>query len=496
MFRPSRWALAVRQPPIWSVGPLAGSAAAASPLCTPRRCQADRPSTFSEITEAVTVLGIDGLPNLSEKELKGKYRALVKQHHPDAGGTEAMMSRITVAYDRITRMSKREKEEFDMQRKAFRGGGSGSSAFAQYARSPQSNQRGRNPYEASYKYNPDEMGGRATDGPRGGPGWAQEGQFSRAYHNRQHGPGSRRSGPTYGQASRGQTNPNATPFSILNMFSPWEWNQRANKGMRDIRSFTMPQIFVRLCVSYILASMLFAVFWRRYRDWQQEEGWSMAERLSKDEQREELTRVRREMAERMRSARDPMGAAAREREKEQRALEYAERRTIELNLQNNQKRQELRGWPAVPPSKGKIVRRPFEPIGVVYYEPTPPATADAMTSLGQSNPQSGGEFAPSSSGGISGNGGSRAGAANPYSGGGSSYPNSGFGGPSSQPAVTPSVVPANPASMSAAGGACPAGGYAPNSGGTLAYAAPLGQQQHPPQHQASLSPQRAAWNRD
>ena len=73
------------------------SASSAGTLFFSRRAQAERPATFSEITEAVTVLGIEGLPTMSEKDLKTKYRALVKKHHPDAGGSEAMMSKVTVA---------------------------------------------------------------------------------------------------------------------------------------------------------------------------------------------------------------------------------------------------------------------------------------------------------------------------------------------------------------------------------------------------------------
>jgi curved DNA-binding protein CbpA len=334
--------------------PLGPSWAAA--IRTPCRFQAERPATFSEITESVTVLGIPELSKMSEKDLKSKYRELVKKHHPDAGGSEATMSKITVAYDRISRLSKREREEFDMQRRAFRGGsGAGSSTYSnQFSgftkHNPQS-RYARNPYEASYKYNHD---GQAP--PAGGPGWAEEGHFSRAYNFRNH----QGSGGRSSYAPRGPSNFH-TPFSVYNA---WDWvTSGFTRPGSDFRQMAPSAIFFRLCMAYVMASIIFSLMYRRYRDWRQEEGWSQAEHLARDEQREELLRVRRELAERIRQARDPMATTARERAKELRALEYAQQRQVELQ------QQELRGWPAVDPSRGKIVRRAYEPVGIVYYEP-------------------------------------------------------------------------------------------------------------------------------
>ena len=312
-----------------------------SALASSRRGQAERAPTFSEVTEAVTVLGIDSPSRITEKELKTKYRELVKKHHPDAGGSEATMSKITVAYDRISRMTHREKEEFDLQRRAFRGGGGTSSSSGSGTRA----YNGRSPYETSYKYTYDAS---SSDYNR------EDAQFTRAYH-------ARNQPPRSSYAPRGPSGIK-TPFSQRDL---WNWvSYQAPRDIgRDIRRISPTALFIRMVLAYVAWSMLFAVMYRKYRDWRQEEGWTQAEQLARDEQREELLRVRRELAERIRMARDPNQNAARERVKELRVLEYAQRRQVELQ------QQELRGWPAVDPARGRIVRRPFEPVGIVYYEP-------------------------------------------------------------------------------------------------------------------------------
>lgn len=54
-------------------------------------------------------------------ELKGRYRELAQQHHPDCGGCDDRMRRIVAAYEVLSSMSDRDKEQYAVQRKFYRG---------------------------------------------------------------------------------------------------------------------------------------------------------------------------------------------------------------------------------------------------------------------------------------------------------------------------------------------------------------------------------------
>jgi len=50
-----------------------------------------------ERQQALTVLGLP--PNATRQQIKRRYRALAKQHHPDRGGDQRQMQRIIAAYE-------------------------------------------------------------------------------------------------------------------------------------------------------------------------------------------------------------------------------------------------------------------------------------------------------------------------------------------------------------------------------------------------------------
>lgn len=79
-----------------------------------------RRPTATEVQEALTTLGVT--LEMSERQWKSKYRSLVKEHHPDAGGNEALMTKITVAYNILSTLTPREKEEFSQWFRSAAGG--------------------------------------------------------------------------------------------------------------------------------------------------------------------------------------------------------------------------------------------------------------------------------------------------------------------------------------------------------------------------------------
>jgi len=50
-----------------------------------------------ERQQALSVLGLP--PNATSQQIKRRYRALAKKHHPDRGGDQRQMQRIIAAYE-------------------------------------------------------------------------------------------------------------------------------------------------------------------------------------------------------------------------------------------------------------------------------------------------------------------------------------------------------------------------------------------------------------
>lgn len=352
----------------WLAAPLASAAAAAAPSAvwhTPHRhASTTRRPTFQEVAEALDVLGV-GIDD-DPKAVKKKYRELVKKNHPDAGGDAATMARVTVAYDRLSTLTNREREEFKMQKKVFHSGGGGGGAR---------------------RYRPGPPGGynyAAPNGPFQARAANMYGQYyqqdaNTAYQQAHHAGQNSYWNQYHNRA--GSAGFAENPFNFSNPFSMNAQAQRA-------RFLPTGTLLIQGLVVYLVFSAFFLFLYRRYRDWRQDDGWRMSESLARHEQMQEMHRMRQEMNERARAmlARDGGADASllpganglygsRQyvgESPEARALEYARQRRIQM-MQEQQdaaaNAPELRGWPKIDEEKGRIIKRAQDPPGVVFFEP-------------------------------------------------------------------------------------------------------------------------------
>lgn len=92
--------------------------------------QPGRPTSESAVAEALETLHV----TLDEGPTawKSKYRALVKQHHPDTGGDAQTMAKLTVAYKTLTSLSPREREDLAQRLGRRSTGFSGSTGETQF----------------------------------------------------------------------------------------------------------------------------------------------------------------------------------------------------------------------------------------------------------------------------------------------------------------------------------------------------------------------------
>ncbi|KAH9599962.1 DnaJ domain [Trypanosoma melophagium] len=319
-----------------------------------------RRPTYTEISEACAVLGVE--VDCDAKQLKKIYRDLVRKNHPDAGGDEATMSRITVAYERLNGLSKLEKEQFKLQRDAYRGGSYYTSAAASSSSSSGGGHGGSHYRTATG--NP--MYGHYSSGTRHGFYDTANSDYFRQGHANSHGH------YTYQQRNRSYAE---NPFSATYPFS-------FNAQIQRAWSMSMGSILLRGFVMYLGISMILLLLYRKYRDWVHDDGWKMSESLARHEQLSEMHRIRQELNERIRAAREAAAAhnptvqavvshgdintdynaMRNSKERELRALEYARRRQMSMS-------EEVRGWPQFGEEKGKLIRRAQDPPGVVFFEP-------------------------------------------------------------------------------------------------------------------------------
>eukprot|EP00758_Cryptobia_borreli_P003610 Tbor_TRINITY_DN3865_c0_g2::TRINITY_DN3865_c0_g2_i1::g.5634::m.5634 len=322
-----------------------------------KRFQASKPMSFSEISEALSIIGVS--INFDEKELKSKYRTLVKAHHPDAGGTEEGMSKISVAYQKLSELSKKDKEYYERQKNSYNPNNNKQWPGVHRSRT---NGFKTSPFEGSGTYDTQ---------------WEQKTEYAKAYaHARQQQQAHR---ARYGSGNPFSQNPFANSNTSFSSFA------------RNISGMPFPGILMRGFVAYLVISFCVAVIYRKYRERDHDDGWRMAESLSRHEQLQELNNIRRELRNRVDGNNEANGSPSTasslfngrglgfagplmhrdqymqdmERLKEVKALESANRRQLELKMQEL----EMKGWPKVDPSKGYLWKNPMDPVGVVYFEP-------------------------------------------------------------------------------------------------------------------------------
>ncbi|KAG5510946.1 hypothetical protein JKF63_06447 [Porcisia hertigi] len=337
-----------------------GSSAPVAWLMARRHASAGRRSTFAEISEALDVLGVS--IDEDPKVLKKKYRELVKKNHPDAGGEEATMARVTVAYERLNELTNREREAFKLQKKMSRTDSGTASA-------------------ASRRYRPGPPGGFGYAAPNG-PFQAHSANMYGQYYQQDannayqqaHGKGQQGYWSHF-QKRSGFSGFTESPFSSSSPFSMHGQAQRA-------RFMPSGSLLIKGLVVYLFLSTMFLFAYRSYRDWRHDDGWRMSESLARHEQMQEIHRIRQEMNERgramlLRDGDDASVALYGNRQylresPEARALELARQRRIQMaqeQLGAAGSLPELRGWPNIGEDKGRIIKRAQDPPGVVFFEP-------------------------------------------------------------------------------------------------------------------------------
>ncbi|CCW65493.1 unnamed protein product [Phytomonas sp. EM1] len=310
--------------------------------------------THQEIAEDLVVLGLAGQIDFSEAALKKRYHELVRNHHPDAGGDERAMVRITIAYNRLKRLTPAEKEEFAQHQRAFRGASSSSSAFSSSTSTSSSSAKGfrarqgwsyaaGSPHSDPFE-RPDSAGDaypqRGATPLRGEDFWRH---YQRHYQRMQR---------EFQQSSGGGAF-SENPFAYRNSLHMFP-------HLRRVRAPRLTTLLLHALVIYIFLVLLFAA-WRERRE---ENGWRVAEHLARYEQLQALHQLRAGWSE-------EGGEREREREegregpyaRELRALAYARQRQLAVELPRSD------GWPTITAAEGRVVWDPQDPPGVLSYEP-------------------------------------------------------------------------------------------------------------------------------
>lgn len=280
---------------------------------TPQRFQstrAGRRPTLADVQDALQTLGVT--LQMDTKEWKRRYRALAKEHHPDAGGDPAIMTRITVAYETLTQLSKRERDEFaDLLR--YSSSGAGMAAAAATSSRAGGTAAGRRTSSASsYRY------AYATGGPSSSssssyyrsPGDASANgndktqsasSAEEAYHHqreqkeafwsfyaRRSPMGNRRttkgpwSGSSFSSASRDQYSSYPNPFGGPGAFY---FGMRPHQRARFMASRTL--IMRGLAMYFLLLAVAMFVY-RFWRDKRHEYEWRTSERMIRNERLQEV----------------------------------------------------------------------------------------------------------------------------------------------------------------------------------------------------------------
>ncbi|EPY21230.1 chaperone protein DNAJ [Strigomonas culicis] len=395
-------------------------------LLLARRCYgaaSGRRPTLPQVLDALHTMQLP--PSLEDLKrdkagLKKKYRELVKQNHPDAGGSEAQMSKITVAYDLLQSITKKEMEEYIMLQKMNRSGYSAGAA-PRY---------GNGVYRQDPRYayqNPHAAGASGGYHPNYHQQQRPEGAGFNAYYYQQDGSAAYERTRAQANAYWSQFRHDKQFYQHMEQNPAWASNPFSIfTHVQRARNMSSSSLIVQGLVFYLIFSFIFLLAYRSVRDYKNEEGWKMSESLARHEQMQEIHRIRAEMQERQRqqqqqnvihqSAVDEHGGPINiygnayqsmqlsQQENpllrnlrvgespEARAIEYARLRRIQLQQEEQQQQQRmanaafvdgsvgsagsltntlyLKGWPTVSDEEGRIIKRAQDPNGIIYYEPT------------------------------------------------------------------------------------------------------------------------------
>jgi curved DNA-binding protein CbpA len=313
-------------------------AASSSPYLTSRRHL--RPASYSEIQQALSTLKVD--VSVKDAALKKAYLDLVRQNHPDKGGSEAMMKEITTSYNLLKGLSESDRKSFTTSHN-YGPGATSSTAAGGFTRQRQP-QYGSNPHDAHDAYR------RKYE------------QQSRGYYRYDPQSG------TYQNQYAGHANPfQHGPFPNV---------------ARDLRALPLPMLFFRALCVYSAFCVVILMTYRMYKDYTHDDGWAASQAAFRNERIESLQRMRQEARDR---------AMEREKEnlerrradtmstREQRALDYARRREHEMTSADHG------AFPRLNPEglEGLVMRDYNDPVGIAYYVPPLPNGAPPFSGNGR-----------------------------------------------------------------------------------------------------------------
>eukprot|EP00796_Vickermania_ingenoplastis_P002249 gene2249-1409_t len=345
--------------------------------CTSARWQSSAASrrrpTLAEVSNAMEVLGVT--LDMSPKEWKSCYRLLAKRHHPDAGGDADTMTRITVAYEVLTTLTPREREELKL---ALRHGG-GSTTSTAAARHNTGTRAGsqRPEYRYAYASTP----GDAAPGARGEKQSSSyrmdcNEPFSRqrdyqdafwSFYARHSSQGNYRSTGSP-HARENPTNHYGRESSTFNPFQiPFYHGMRPLQRARFMRS---RQLMIRGIAAYLFFVALFLFIYRVFRDRRDAYEWRLAEHLSRHERYQALhtNSMRR--------------AAPAEDEVHPRLDHRALWRVMRWQEEQRAMAERL-GWPAVPAGAGSVQQTAEDIYGVMLFQPSRGGVPDTQRNAAQ-----------------------------------------------------------------------------------------------------------------
>lgn len=360
--------------------------------------RAGRRPTLAEVQDALQTLGVT--LQMDAKEWKRRYRALAKEHHPDAGGDPAVMTRITVAYETLTQLSKREREEFaDLLRYSTAtsdGNASASSYAAARGRHPRSS--GSPNYRYAYATGTNASGSSsstyyrtpADDDSTSGGEEAYQQQRNRkeafwSYYARRTPMGNRRtttgawSGSSFSSSTRDHYSSYPNPFGGPGAFY---FGMRPHQRARFMASRAL---IMRGLAMYFLFLAVAMLVYRFLRDKHHEYEWKTSERMMRNERLQEVHQFPQ-------TARGGAVITADEKELFAKLDQRALWRVMRWKEEQRQMAAQL-GWPAVPEHYGTV--RQYQPSsssiaqhksseGIVFSSEL--AMASSSTSSSQSQP--------------------------------------------------------------------------------------------------------------
>jgi hypothetical protein len=284
-----------------------------------------RPASVSEIQQALNTLSVS--IDTKEAELKKAYLKLVRQNHPDMGGSEAKMKDITTSYNLLKGLAESEKQHF----KASKNYGPGSAYTGAGTQRPPSY---NNPHDAHDAYR------RKYE------------QQARGYYKYD---------PHMGNYTANTNRGNTYPFGD----SPFSATRREYRGL------PFGTLMFRAAIIYTIASLCVIMTYRIYKDYTHDEGWAIAQASWRSERMESLHRMRQEAREKAQARERDYTERSRAdvmRAREERAMTYAKRREQEMISADHG------CFPRLNPEgfEGLIMRDYNDPIGVAYYVPPLP----------------------------------------------------------------------------------------------------------------------------